>query len=433
MKINLTCFLILAFFFVSFANEKYGVYDLQGNRISTFEAEPHELSEKTLHIKSNNLHKKLYVSSLKKGKGSKGYRYRFKTGSYIEATRNETFSICPPDDKTDGTWISEHSVSLNAENCVSIKTPDLAGTLRILFMENNGHTDTIQVLVEQSYIQMSDYSHIIWVSAPEAVAAANIGNYAYYWINQGQYESRSYLQPIIVDKTKLTMADTKYYSEIGDIKPLFTEYNLKFYPENEKFDESKLPYAQIGIGAGSFQWDYASNLWRLANERSKKEGLDTAYHIISDYEDIKNMIRLDGYGFTGVALDTSASGYRLPFYDEWFFLMRAGSSTRYYWGDEEDSIAVSRYAWVKPIGLKSVAQLIPNKFGLYDMIGNAYEVVHYDNNNGGYNSIASCGDMLIPECIFIYKIRAIKLNVPIDYTGLRLIRKTPKLHKLEKF
>jgi len=26
-------------------------------------------------------------------------RYHFKTGSYIEASRNETFTICPPDKK----------------------------------------------------------------------------------------------------------------------------------------------------------------------------------------------------------------------------------------------------------------------------------------------------------------------------------------------
>lgn len=52
-------------------------------------------------------------------------RYRFKIGSYIEAARNETFTLCPPYKKTEGTWISEYLVSLNAENCVSVRTPDL--------------------------------------------------------------------------------------------------------------------------------------------------------------------------------------------------------------------------------------------------------------------------------------------------------------------
>jgi len=44
---------------------------------------------------------------------SSGDEYHFKTGAYIEASRNETFSICP-DKKAEGTWISEYSVSINA-------------------------------------------------------------------------------------------------------------------------------------------------------------------------------------------------------------------------------------------------------------------------------------------------------------------------------
>ncbi len=84
---------VLAFFFVSaFAADKYGVYDIQGNRISTFEAEPNELREKIKQIKSSHPYKKIFVSSLKKGKApvpTPTRNYRFKTGSYVEAARKE--------------------------------------------------------------------------------------------------------------------------------------------------------------------------------------------------------------------------------------------------------------------------------------------------------------------------------------------------------
>ncbi|MCL2281690.1 MAG: hypothetical protein FWC26_00040, partial [Fibromonadales bacterium] len=143
MKICLAFFLVFSIF--AFASERYGVYDSQGNRVSAFEAELHELLEKTRQIKAAHPNRSLYISSISKGKGSKSqnrYLYKAETGAYIEASRKETFSVCP-DKEIQGTWISEHSVSLSAENCLSVKTPNIAGTFRVLFLENDGKTDTI--------------------------------------------------------------------------------------------------------------------------------------------------------------------------------------------------------------------------------------------------------------------------------------------------
>jgi hypothetical protein len=422
---------IFALSLCAFAAEKYGVYDSQGNRVSTFEAEPHELPEKTRQIKGSYLNKKLYVSSLKKGKSTKpSSRYKAETRAYIEASRNETFSICP-EKKSQGTWISEHSVALDEKNCISVQAPNLAGTFRVLFMEDSGLTDTIQVLVDQSYIQMGDYSHRMYVVDTNQM-------YPGFWIGPapGNYESRSYSQPLIVDKTKFTMGDAQYYAKNCDVA-FFPPSQLIAYPENEKLEESKLPL----VGA-----DY--NRWKFANLRSKKEGLDTVY--INNPKD-------------GIMLDTSASGYRLPSEEEWFFLMRAGASTRYYWGDEEDSLIISHYEWFRPVSryeqfkpwsLRPVAQFQPNRFGLYDMAGIAYE---------------ACGGWLIPECYFFMtgmaplvqymekpdleqtcvfkrnekdKIETYCVDIDqtpilktmiVAYQGFRLLRKTPKLHKLEKF
>ena len=371
--------------------------------------------------------------------------YHFKTGSYIEATRNETFSLCPPDNKTEGTWISEHSVSLNAENCLSIQVPNIAGTIRILFMENSGQTDTIQVLIEQSYIQMGDYSHKIWIPDPEpesrnhgGVAIVSIGR------SDGHYESKKYEQPLIVDKTELTMRDAKYYSEFG-IK--LNPWNDRYYPNNEDLKNSMKPFV------GHYE------AWEFANLRSKLEGLDTVYG------------KREGWG--EVFIDTNASGYRLPFRDEWSMLMRAGASTRYYWGNEEDSLTVSRYAWVRPSSYiqYNVGQKSPNAFGLYDMVSpnrtnTASPSLTYDVS---YHCFF-VRDNRMPECIFHDEIlRRIencdaktcmsKLEMvwedTIKHEGLsitkkdkkckcslvkdemayttRLLRKTPKLHKLEKF
>jgi len=476
MKKNLTLFFTLSL--LVFAGEKYGVYDLQGNRISTFEAESYELLEKAKQSKSTQPNKNLYISSLEKNKNSKStsrYRYNAEKGAYVEAAKKETFSLCPSRE-IKGTWISKHSVALSAENCLSIQAPNLSGTSRILFLHNSGKLDTIQVLVNQSYIQMGDYPHRIWI------VDTNSTKYSYRTIfsypngvnkeydpdvvQPGNYESRTYKKNLIVDKTKLTIPEAdyyintyKYYQEESNIDSVrhekITSSKRKYiYPKNENFKESELPYIE-GFRVG------------FANDRSKEEGLDTAYIYkipTSNISHNKNLILLsDVFNFS---IDTSVSGYRLPYEDEWFYLMRAGAPTIYYWGNEDDSITVSHYAWINPMGVKPVAKLKPNKFGLYDMIGmTTEEITVLKNYKGQLQSQCINSYGLQPECNLIRKVQSFReyIETPFsgeecerkkgetdwkctkmdampsskkrktDYSTIRLVRETPKLHKLEKF
>jgi hypothetical protein len=437
--------ILVSFAFVfSIAAEKYGVYDQQGRRVSTFEAEWFDLSEKTKQVKQKNPYNRLYVSSLKKGKVSKPtsrYRLNAETGAYIEASRKETFSICP-EKEIEGTWISEYSVYLSEANCLSVQTPNLAGTFRVLFLQNSGKTDTIQVLVEQSYIQMGDYLHKAWVydSMPERCHANSCEESDY-----GHYENKKYEQALIVDKTEFTMRDAQHYSQFGiELNP-WLEPNREWgtvrwvahaYPPKEDLKTSMRPYLD----------NY--DAWKIANMRSKLEGLDTVYNLV---------FAKDWQG--EFIIDTSASGYRLPFMEEWGMLMRAGaSSTRYYWGNEEDSLTISRYTQVRPIGYTQhkVAQKLPNAFGLYDMIS--------PNNTNTHNIAGDPVELCspnpfanqMPECRFLAnkvsrqikssgstyaviniqtgeKTEGYSYTISFYATSTRLLRKTPKLHKLEKF
>ncbi len=67
--------------------------------------------------------------------------------------------------------------------------------------------------------------------------------------------------------------------------------------------------------------------------------------------------------------------FRLPTEAEWEYACRAGSQTRFYWGDAEDW-TVHRHAWANSRSMAMphpVGEKPPNQWGLYDMSGNVWE------------------------------------------------------------
>jgi formylglycine-generating enzyme required for sulfatase activity len=93
-----------------------------------------------------------------------------------------------------------------------------------------------------------------------------------------------------------------------------------------------------------------------------------------DDQPVVNVTWRDAAAFCTWLSTKEGRRYRLPTEAEWEHACRAGASTRFYWGDDESKR--NDYVWSGANsggGPHPVGQLKPNAWGLYDMLGNAYE------------------------------------------------------------
>lgn len=101
----------------------------------------------------------------------------------------------------------------------------------------------------------------------------------------------------------------------------------------------------------------------FANALSRKEGFPEAYTAAGALK-------------TGASVYATA-GYRLPTEAEWEYACRAGTTTDWYSGSDEDRVTDIAWFGANSEGkTQPVARKQPNAFGLYDMSGNVWHWTH---------------------------------------------------------
>jgi len=166
--------------------------------------------------------------------------------------------------------------------------------------------------------------------------------------------------------------------------------NMEFVP---------IPAGEFQMGQNKYSYETAVNIvmkqfylgkylviqkeWRsvMGNDPSCFEGDDRPVECVS-WNDVQEYIKK-----LNTKEDTDK--YRLPTEVEWEYACRAGTATRYSFGDADSNLG--DYAWyygnsgngTQPVGKKK-----PNPWGLYDMHGNLWEWCHNRYNENQENALA---------------------------------------------
>ena len=141
-------------------------------------------------------------------------------------------------------------------------------------------------------------------------------------------------------------------------------------------DESPVHEVEISRGFWLGKYEVTQEQWKSVmgeepwSGRSLVKADSSHPAVIISWNEVQEFI-----GRLNAAADEEL--YRLPTEAEWEYACRAGTDTRWSFGDDESLLA--DYAWYhdnnSPTGAKAVGKKSPNPWGLYDMHGNVWEWV----------------------------------------------------------
>jgi hypothetical protein len=258
---------------------------------------------------------------------------------WFEVNRNEYIKICPLNFTEKGTWLFAFQAELDSLNCLCLFTDEFTRSVAALYIPDTSKKnliDTNWILINQKIVNLSKGTHRVFYG--KKIPSREKRN------PESGFKNVSLSQDLIVDATEFSIGEAEWLHQ-------------------REYDGVK------SIGRKNWPFE-TTNIYHYANLRSIWDGLDSVYKILPIEQWRKTSLpfiekRLNDV----VVIDTSANGYRIPFYEEWGALQQAGSQDDFFWGNDKD----------------------PNPFGLYDVYGNALEYVLIKNDaSENYSHALEC-------------------------------------------
>lgn len=151
------------------------------------------------------------------------------------------------------------------------------------------------------------------------------------------------------------------------------------YPGEQDSQECEDPQHQVTVpGFWMGKYELTKAQWTAITGTAPWTGQE---HVLDDPKSPAVCVSWnDAKAFIRALTSYTGTTFRLPSEAEWEYACRAGTTTRFYWGDAPEYTLCDAYCWCECYAnfddacyAHGVGQKLPNAFGLYDMSGNAME------------------------------------------------------------
>lgn len=156
-------------------------------------------------------------------------------------------------------------------------------------------------------------------------------------------------------------------------------YLMGRYPGEQDSTDSQDPQHQVAVpGFWMAKYELTKEQWKAVMGTTPWAGQE---NVLDDPKSPAVYVSWDdARRFTRALSNYTGTIFRLPSESEWEYACRAGTTARFYWGDDPAYAEGDDYCWwgynADEVGesYAHVAGLkLPNAFGLYDMSGNVWE------------------------------------------------------------
>jgi len=329
--------------------------------------------------------------------------------NWLEVEKNEIVKICVNEPVV--AWETSLKAIISSDSCLAFQAPTLIGVeaLRVHFYKeympyyinfyNDVYSYNVNLAIGMKYLKFENEEVLLGFNKYNETELYALG----YKNNDDPERLVTITGTYLIDKYPVTNCEIiqLMWDNLPSKKTSFTNWNRKRLADEwvtRKRNSTRNGTCDVHDSAACTI--LLLQAIKYANARSIREGLKPYYTFSSSNKVDSRIISKGNYiigyfDFTNkdegkeeiqVSIDSTSDGYRLPFYDEWMMFARGGDKKKQApWSDSATFEEASKYAQLGPEWhydkSKPVGQLLPNGYGLYDMLGLVEEHVLFEEKN----------------------------------------------------